>query len=408
MKKVTTSIIHETRKTLSDGTHPVKLRVTYDRKQKYYTLNIASDKSGLTVQEWKKVNESTKGKYKQIRLDLNEKEQEASIIINDMAVFSFAEFETLFFKKQNKVDLFDALNEKAGELKKAEKLRTAELYGYTLKSLKEYTRTDKLLFSQITPDWLKNYEQWMRAKKNNSSTTISMYLRAVRAMFNQVGISGDAYPFGAKKYEMPQGRNIKRALSLDKIKLIYLYDAPPASFRELYRDYWILSYLCNGANITDLAMLQYKNIDTEIITFKRAKTSHHRGSKTAIVPLTNEIAKIIDKYKQPYKSPDTYLLPILHEGMNAKQRLTAIRNTVRGINKHIKVIAKNIGIEVNVTTYTARHSFATVLKRSGASIEYISEALIHNNIKTTENYLADFELDKKREMAELLTKWNDG
>jgi len=408
MKKVTTAIVHETRKTLSDGTHPVKLRVTYDRKQKYYTLNIASDKSGLTVQEWKKVMESTKGVYKQIRLDLNEKEQQASIIINDMAVFSFAEFETLFFKKQNKVDLFAALNEKAGELKKAEKLRTAELYGYTLKSLKEYTRTDKLLFSQITPDWLKKYEQWMRVKKNNGSTTISMYLRTVRAMFNQAGIIGDAYPFGTKKYEMPKSRNVKKALSLNDIQLIFNYDAAPGSQRELYRDYWILSYLCNGANITDLAMLQYKNIDSETITFIRAKTSHHKGNRAVIIALTPEIAKIIDKYKQPYESPETYLLPIITTNMDARQRLTAIRNTVRGMNKHIKVIAENIGITANVTTYTARHSFATVLKRSGASMEFISESLGHSNLKTTENYLADFELDKKREMAELLTKWNDG
>ena len=75
------------------------------------------------------------------------------------------------------------------------------------------------------------------------------------------------------------------------------------------------------------------------------------------------------------------------------------------INKYIGQIAEKIGITHKITSYTARHSFATVLKRSGASIEFISESLGHSNLQTTENYLADFEIEEKRKWAKELTKF---
>ncbi|MCC8087724.1 MAG: tyrosine-type recombinase/integrase [Rikenellaceae bacterium] len=68
----------------------------------------------------------------------------------------------------------------------------------------------------------------------------------------------------------------------------------------------------------------------------------------------------------------------------------------------MKKIGENLGIG-NISTYTARHSFATVLKRSGVNISYISESLSHNNIKTTENYLSSFEKDERIKNAQLLT-----
>jgi site-specific recombinase XerD len=69
----------------------------------------------------------------------------------------------------------------------------------------------------------------------------------------------------------------------------------------------------------------------------------------------------------------------------------------------MKIIANDLGITRDVTTYAARHSFATILQRSGVSVEFISEALGHSNVKTTQNYLGGFEDDRKKEVAKLLT-----
>jgi integrase/recombinase XerD len=71
------------------------------------------------------------------------------------------------------------------------------------------------------------------------------------------------------------------------------------------------------------------------------------------------------------------------------------------------VIAKNLGIEKKITTYVARHTFSTVLKRSGASTEYIQEALGHVDSKTTESYLDSFESEVKREYANRLLEFKE-
>ena len=112
---------------------------------------------------------------------------------------------------------------------------------------------------------------------------------------------------------------------------------------------------------------------------------------------------IIDRWGNP-KQADNFLFPILtgdEDAMRIKQKTTYL---TRAINKRMNEIGEQLGIGP-VSTYTARHSFATVLKRSGANIAFISESLGHNDLKTTENYLASFEKDERIKNAELLTKF---
>lgn len=427
--KTTLAIIHETRKTLSDGTHPVKLRVTHNRKQKYYVTNVSKDTTGVSGELWSDIaNIEIKGykrKSKLLRSEilefhntLEEVKKVAKDIIEKLPEFTFEAFEALYFKKQSTVDLFAALEETAKEYRKEGRIKTAITYEAALKSLKEFTKKDSLLFIKVTPEFLKKYEKWMltignsNTKKGirkavpNSKATIGFYLRNVRAAFNKAKIKEEAYPFGIGKYEIPTGRNLKKALTIQDIAKIFRYDAIEGSTRAKCRDLWLLSYLCNGANLKDLAQLKYKDINGDSIAFIRAKTSR-KISRAVIVPMTVEIGRLIDRYGTTPKLSESYVLPIISKGMTPDQKRNAIDNTVRLINNQIKVIAKNIGISANVSTYTARHSFATVLKRSGASVEFISESLGHQNLNTTENYLADFEMDAKRKMAAILTNFED-
>jgi integrase/recombinase XerD len=421
--KATASVILENRRTLSDGTHPVKLRITHNRERKYYTLNITEKpKLGFTPDEWKKIaGDRPRKPYKAFKEEIQQIETDARQAIKGLAAFTFAAFEAEFFKQQSTVDLFAAMLATSKELRDNGSIKTAITYECAVKSLQTFRRSDKLPFPKVTPELLRKYENWMLTqgkeirKKGkdkevkiirvaNSKTTLSIYLRAVRAAFNKADIK-DSYPFGKNKYQIPTGRNVKKALKLQEMALIYKYDALPGSQRELCRDYFMLSYLCNGMNMKDLAQLKYKDVDSEAIRFVRAKTAG-KVNRAVVVALTKEIGKILDKYGQKPAFPDAYVLPILKPGMTPEQQRRAIDNVVRAINKHIKVIAENIGIAVNVSTYTARHSFATVLKRSGASMEFISESLGHRDIRTTENYLSDFEIAEKQKMAAVLTQWD--
>ena len=117
----------------------------------------------------------------------------------------------------------------------------------------------------------------------------------------------------------------------------------------------------------------------------------------------------MDRAKQIIKNwgneklfPDNYIFPILEIGCTPEREMQLIQQFIKTVNKWMKVIATELSIEKLVTTYTARHSFSTVLKRSGASIEFISEALGHSNVRTTENYLDSFENEAKKEFAKSL------
>ena len=218
----------------------------------------------------------------------------------------------------------------------------------------------------------------------------------------------EQYPVGRNKYEIPTGRNIKKALTIREVGLISSFPLVEGSNEQRYRDYWMFSYNGNGMNIKDMASLKYKNISGDVIVFNRAKTK--RKTKTNPQPITifiTEMMKsIIERWGNKPGKAEQYVFPILEDQLNAEQERAQVNQTTKQINKYIRRIAVQTGINENISTYTARHSFATVLKRSGASTEFISESLGHKNLKTTENYLADFETDVKRQWAEKLNNFN--
>ncbi|KAA6304503.1 Tyrosine recombinase XerC, partial [termite gut metagenome] len=105
-------------------------------------------------------------------------------------------------------------------------------------------------------------------------------------------------------------------------------------------------------------------------------------------------------------SSDNYIFPYLIGNETPIQQKAVIKDIIRRINKRLKKIGNELGIS-GISTYTARHSFASVLKRSGANIAYISESLGHSDLKTTENYLASFEREEREKNAKLLTNFRE-
>jgi integrase/recombinase XerD len=202
----------------------------------------------------------------------------------------------------------------------------------------------------------------------HSITTVGMYLRALRAVYNQQNIDRSLYPF--EKYEIPTGKNIKKALTLNEISLIYNYKA--TGTEAMARDYWMFLYLCNGMNVKDFCSLKWENISGDILTYQREKTKRtRRDSKKIVVSLKPETWKIINKYGKRSIVPDSYIFPHYENGMTPERKQEVSQQLIKTINKYMKRIARNVGINKEVTTYYARHSFATILKQSGADISMI-------------------------------------
>jgi integrase len=423
------SIYADVRRKTKDGFLPIRICVSYERKQNYFGTKY-SVKPDEFKEAWKKHNPDPV--FEQTRQKLDAELKKADEIIRSLDDFSFEDFRKKWNEyregidtTQNKTCLFSSMQQYINYLRKEDRISTAVTYECALSSLKKYTGKQSMKFTDLTEDFLNKYEKWMmepkpisvddkgkvKIMKGATPSTIGIYLRPLRHIINIAIKDGnfapDRYPFGEGKYVIPSSQNIKKALDLTDIEKIYNYEPPHGTAEQKYHCLWLFSYLCNGANIKDIAKLRLSNIDENQITFIRQKTArkNKRNLKPIQVPLTPEIGQIIDKIGQKGLSPNDYVFGILKPGMTAEREYEVIQQTVKMINKTMREISKKLQLTKPVTSYTARHSFATVLKRSGASIEFISESLGHSSLATTENYLSSFELEQKRKYAGALTNF---
>jgi integrase/recombinase XerD len=411
IKKATASIFLETRTPKKDKTYPVKVKITYDRKRQYYGIQ----KISLSQEEFNRIySPKPKPKEKELRELFEEAVKFAEKIIDEMPIFTFELFERKFFaspEKEDKNNVYFAYDKYIRELEDNDQLGTAETYILSKKSIMEFSGRKMMLFVEITSEFLSKYEKWQE-ERNKSTNTISIYLRCLRKLFNSAiadnVIDQKFYPFGRNKFIIPASTNIKRALSLKDIEKIFNYKASDGSNEEFARDLWVFSYLCNGMNVADICNLKYKNIQGDKILYirkKTAKTKKH-DNRPIVVMITEDIERIIKKWGNLNKGPETYLFSILEPNLSAVKVLAKTKQITKTINKYIKRIAKSVGIEDNITTYWARHSFAMTLRNAGASNEFIGDSFGHGDIRTTENYLNSFVDEKKREFAAKLTEFN--
>lgn len=435
----TTAITLDTSHPKADGTLPLKLRVISDRKARYFAVSIElADKTiinSLTKDDLAKATAAKpRGVFKEIGLRLAAKEQTANDILSEIeGNFSFDLFKDRFTGKKQATDpgnVFNGYANAIAELIKGKQFGTASSYDLSLKSLKTFIQNTtgkepkKLYFKEITPKWLNNYETFMTSEKASllpdgtvkvkdglTRTTVGIYLRPLRAIFNtaieEKEIEAALYPFSRsakdkRKYRIPKGKKVKKALTKDSLKL--LMNAKAATIeQEKARDFWFFSYTCNGMNIKDICLLRNNNLEPDSLSFYRAKTSlTDENQKAVIVVLTDYAKSIIEKYRNPDTNPKAYLFPIISPKDDEQEIIRKVHLFTRFINTHIKKLAVSVGVTSDISSYFARHSFATLAIQGGQSIEYVSEALSHTNIKTTRDYFAGFADPAKKKIQESL------
>ena len=394
-------LILDKRRPKKNGLFPVKIRITSSRIQKYYPVGI-----DLTESDFERIKNGTVRKeLRELKIRIIEFQSRVQSIIDDMEMFSFHEFKNQLFKKKIKDnDVYKLFDNVIEQLSKEERIGSASAYKDARNSFQLF-RT-KLTFHEISVDFLKDYEMYMK-KKGISSTTIGIYLRHLRAIFNKAIeaniVDQQLYPFGKNKFQIKSPRNIKKALSLEQIKKIIDYNVKKDSNQQLARDMWVLSYLCNGMNIKDILNLKFKNLKGDTLYFDRSKTSNTiQNPKSIIVSLLPQAIDIIDRWANKHKEEESYLFPVFNKSMTEEQKAKTKHQFIKVINNYMKKIGIEIGFDKPLTTYTARHSFATILKRSGAPMELISESLGHKSLQTTEAYLDSFEDKTRRKYTQML------
>lgn len=398
MPNPTFTFFLDQRRELNGGYYPIKMTVYYLGDKKRYKTKFYATASEYEKLQSSKLRDEALKKQKTEMFSWLKEQSDIAAKINP---FSFIEFEAVFLKQKKSLqnpELSDSLKVQfdiyIASLKKKNRITTAITYQTAFNSIDSFKKN--LKFAHITDDFLDAYEQWMILNKK-SLTTVGFYLRALRAIYNIAMDKGiverKLYPF--KKYTIPAPRRSKRALKKEEIKILLKHQADTIT-KQRALDYWIFSFLCNGINFKDIALLKNENIQGDFIEFRRAKTINTKRQNTLPirVPISDLTIKIIKKWGSKSKEPDDYIFPILEHGMNAEQIEKRVDTFIRNTNKSLhKIGATDLKLSLKLTTMVSRHSFATTQKNNNVSRDYLKESLGHSNIQTTENYLSSFEDD---------------
>ena len=375
---ITVAPIIDTSHPKKNGKCPVKIRVTYRRDRRYYPTG-----KDLTLDEWEGLTTTKVRALVAVRKDIESSYQ----IVRGVDTLNRA---------------FAA---KIAELKEQDRIGSMLVYNVVIQGLERFAG-DRIALESITVDWVRRYERFLLGE-GKSRTTIGIHMRHLRAILNDAcrcdAIKPAQYPFGRGKYEIQAGEGRKLALTLEQIGQIARYEDGNEATAK-YRDYWLFLYLCNGINVADFVKLRYRDIVDGEICFVRQKTERTTKTRKEIrVAVVPQMQAIIDRWGNT-PAPNNFIFPILDGSEDAVQSHAKTIAATGLINKRMRMIGEQLEIG-NISTYTARHSFATVLKRAGANIAYISESLGHQDLKTTENYLASFEREEREKNAALLTNF---
>lgn len=307
------------------------------------------------------------------------------------------------------MDLYPYFETIIQKIKDEERYSTSVSYNSSLTSIRSYR--PKLNFRDIDVQFLKDYERWL-IKNGKSISTVGIYLRPFRAVLNSAINDGlirreTNYPFGKRQYIIPSSRNIKKALNNAELKLLYDYIPVKGSWWEKAQDFFFFSYYGNGMNIKDILLLKYQDIDGEYLRFRRAKTinTNRANSFQISIYMNDEMKVILDKWMQKEGKKYDYIFPYITLDLNSERQRKVVQQFTKMVNKHLKDIVREVGIEKPVTSYYARHSFATMLKRSGYSASFIGESIGHTSESSTKRYLDSFEDELKKEASEVLTRF---
>lgn len=452
MATATVKLFFDTRQMKTSNEGIIKLSITFKRTQRLYTTGVKVnelvwtklqrnvDENGMSAKlRDSKFIELYENLYGEFSLSRKAKQITEKLADN----FTFEDFKYLLDNDidENQTDkqcgttnAIKALIDKANAMKEQDRVGNALNYELAAKSLARFVNslTDDeryklgmnivkrqalpnvnntvLEFSQISVPFLEKYEKWMlkfgkiSQKKDGeptpaSLTTVGLYLRHLRAVFNPAIDEGiidrKLYPFHKKGYVIPEGKNVKKALKKSVVEQIMNYNAKPNSMEERSRDLWIFSYLCNGMNMTDICHRQWKDFNFQENTFKFTRIKTINTKKANNIEISGVIfpqaLAIIKKWGNASTNPNDYVFPFIEDSMSAKRKKEVIRQVIKVTNANMRKIATKLEITGNVLTYSARHSFATILKKSNAPLTFIQNALGHSTLATTQLYTDSFE-----------------
>lgn len=409
------------------GKFPVRLRITHQRKSRYYPVLLA-DRSKLFLDKegFKSLDKKKFAGIKSITTAIYARAGEAiDKITRDGGLFSFVAFEAEFLHQVSKKTFYTLFEDYLKKLDKAGRAGTFLSYQNVLNVMRTYKK--ELRAETITIEWLEDFEDYLLkphpvGKGKGKGTRLSVctpggvgvYMRTIKAVYNYaISQNPDLrnnYPFtrdGVKKYSPPPtGRAHKGGIfTEDEIHKFAAIKTELHSPEWEAQQYFILSYLLNGLNFTDICRIEYQNVSLEkkTLVIIREKTKRTAPEKR-IIELNDNVIKLIQAITAiPGRMRSTvYLFPILPPGLTEVEQKETIHGFIKRTNKYIVRLCERANLPI-VSTYAARHSSAVHQYNAGVDLLRISKNLDHRNLNTTQRYLDHWNPKKAKDASDVLT-----
>ena len=357
----------------------------WDEKAETIVVAAESERKGTLAMMQCKIDKA----FKQLRSILDRTERcHKDYTVDDLC--------KAFIKEQTYKTVFVFLHEQATKKEQMKRLGTARTYGNAYRRFKAFREDVDLTFDELTPDMIECYEAWLidRRLKQNS---IRCYLRTLNTLLCKAvaeGLLSNRNLFS--RVRLSYVKTTKRAISEKELKVIANLELPEHSTMALARDIFMFSFYMRGMPFVDIAYLRKTDLKNGMWTYCRRKTN-----QCLMVEWEKAQQKILDRYAHQTEN-GPYLLPIINKEDGTEYLQYQRMQT--NINRALKKIGEMAELKMPLTTYVARHTWASVARDMNIPISIISEGMGHNSIKTTQVYLNSIDISRINEANKRIIK----
>ena len=267
------------------------------------------------------------------------------------------------------------------QLKQIGKLRTAERYATVINSFRRFFGEDDVLLEEVDSNLMVKYETFLKARGvcPNSS---SYYMRGLRAVYNRAvekELTVQRYPF--RHVYTGIDKTVKRAVPLKTVRQIRELDLTLSPVTDFARDMFMFSFYTRGMSFVDMAFLKKNDLRNGVLSYRR-----HKTGQQLFIKWEKPMQGIVDRYDT---SGTPYLLPIIRNRDADEWR--QYKNACHLVNDKLKKLGEQLRLPIPLTSYVARHAWASIAKSKNIPVATISEAMGHDSEHTTRIYLASLD-----------------
>ncbi len=373
-----------------DGTYPLTIRITKDRKSSFVHLGHHIDQ-----QFWDAKNRKVKKSHpNSVRLNnlLNKKLAEAEDNLLDMEVQK-NDISSVVIKSRLKTSkessFFKHSESYLASLKKQGKYNRHKSDQSRIASFKKFLNDADISFQQITTALLNKYRAYLKAKKLSDQTIIN-YLTIIQTIFNQAINNGIVeqkyYPFGRDKIKLKAPRSMKIGLSPEEVKAIEDMELPKGSQIDHTRNVWLIAFYFAGMRVSDVLRLKWTDFQNDRLYYSMGK-----NAKAGSLKVPEKALVILNSYREQGNAhnlvfPDLAELSDLSNTFIVQRRISYM---IHKLNDALKDIAARAGITKKLTMHIARHTFGNI-SGDKISIQMLQKLYRHTSITTTVGYQANF------------------